>query len=335
MTTTNYGSGVALPIDVVSGAPQYAAKDTRDAWSMLMLGTSGRPLGGRSGLRAGAEPTLSIDASGAWTVTPFPAYVDAGTSSTIGPYFVAFQSAVTGTANPADATFQRIDRIDIQVPDDPPGTAPKSAVLVYKSGTPSGSPAAPSASSRSTPLCQITVPAVGGPAPSIVGTWQYTTALGGIMPATSSSDRPSGKYRGLYVDDPTSGLLRWDGTQWTSSIHGDTGWQSSGIISSASGGTITSQSARLKGGDVQIYVAGTMPAASGGGGTDGDYGNLQVGTLGASWRPARGTGVGSANTGPNYTFWIDSTGAVSVVSGPPAGFAKGAAYSFAGRYYID
>lgn len=206
-------SGICLPIDASAGTPSFPAAQHRAAQSVLMSPTSGRPLGARSGIRPGATPNVSL-AGSVWTLTPFSAVADPGTGLAVGPYLVAFLANETGTLNVADGTNPRIDRLDVQVPDDPPGASPRSAVIVYTAGVAAASPSAPAAPARSFPLGTFTVPKSGAGSPSWSPAFRLTVSAGGIIPAGSSADYPSAPYVGQYVDDATLGLLRWNGSAW-------------------------------------------------------------------------------------------------------------------------
>lgn len=206
-------SGTALPIDADpdTGAPAFTGQDTRVAFAALMSPSAERPLGARSGIRPGNDPTVTVDAA-SWTVGAFVGIADPNSALGVGPYLVAFTADETGAMNPADQANPRIDRLDVQVPDDPPGNQPRDAVIVYTAGDAAAAPVAPGAPARSFPLGQINVPPAGGGAPSFAAAWPYAVAAGGIIP-NYASDTP-GLYVGQYRDHPTDGLQRWNGTDW-------------------------------------------------------------------------------------------------------------------------
>lgn len=204
---------ICLPIDASGGAPSFPAAQHRVALAALMQGRTDRPLGARSGVRPGSDPTISATST-TWTVTPFAAIVDPLTALTVGPYLVAFTANKTGAINAANASNPRIDRLDLQVPDDPSGgtTVP---VIVYTAGVAASSPVAPAAPARSTPLATILVPKVGGGSPAVTNTFLHAPAAGGIIPTRSSSEYPPNPFVGEYVDDASLGItFRWNGTAW-------------------------------------------------------------------------------------------------------------------------
>jgi hypothetical protein len=212
-------SGIILPVDAVGGAPSFPAAQNRVADAALMLGRADRVLGAVSGIRPGADPVVSINAARVWTATPTNGIIDPGTAATVGPYRFAFVANETGTLDPADASFTRFDRLDIQVPDDPPGAAPLSAIYVVTKGVPAASPTIPGAPARSFPVGVFTVPNVGSP--SFAATYPYCAASGGITPVRSGV-RPANPFVGQYIDDAVLGLMRYTGVTngWKSAPEG-------------------------------------------------------------------------------------------------------------------
>lgn len=206
-------SGIALPIDAVSGAPAFPAAQNRVADAALAAGRTDRALGAVSGFRPGGEPAVSITSARVWTATPSNGIIDPGTAPTVGPYRFAFIANETGTLAAADATFDRIDRLDIQVPDDPAGASPLAAVYVVTTGVAQSSPQVPAAPPRSFPVGTFSVPHTGNP--SFSATYPRTAAAGGVIPVRAGV-RPVSPYVGMYIDDAALGLLRWNGTVWVS-----------------------------------------------------------------------------------------------------------------------
>lgn len=206
---------IALPIDAVAGVPAFPAAQERVADAALMLGRTDRALGAVSGIRPGADPTVTITAARVWTATPTNGVVDPGTASTVGPFRFAFTANKTGTLDAADANFTRYDRIDIQVPDDPTGASPAAPVYVVTKGVAQAGPTVPAAPARTTPLGFFTVPNSGNP--SFTPTWTYCVASGAILP-TRSGYRPANPYVGEYIDDAVLGLLRWNGAGWVRAV---------------------------------------------------------------------------------------------------------------------
>jgi hypothetical protein len=207
-------SDICLPIDANAGAPSFPAAQHRVALSALQNGRADRPLSANSGIKPNADPTVTVTAT-QWTVTPFAAVVDPLTGAATGPFLCAFTANKTGSINAADATNPRIDRLDLQVPDDPAGASPLAPVIVYTVGQPNATPSAPAAPVRSTPLGTISVPKAGSGSPSFTATWNYCAAAGAITLARNSAGYPASPYVGQYVHDKaTDQLLRWTGTAW-------------------------------------------------------------------------------------------------------------------------
>ena len=204
-------AGICLPIDAVAGAPAFPAAQNRVADAALMQGRKDRSLGAVSGFRPGADPVITVTSARVWTATPSNGVVDPVTGPAVGPYRFAFLANESGTLDAADPNFTRFDRLDIQVPDDPAGGAPLSAIYVVTKGVAQSSPQVPLAPARSFPVGVFTVPNIGNP--SFAATYPYCAASGGIIP-TRTGYRPANPYVGQYVDDATTGLMRWDGLGW-------------------------------------------------------------------------------------------------------------------------
>lgn len=207
-------SGICLPIDAVSGSPVFPAAQNRVAFGALMTGRADRPLGAVSGVRPGSDPGVTVTATDA-TVTPFTAILDPETALTVGAYLVAFEADEVVTINAADATHSRVDRLDVQCPDDPAGASPLSAQIVYTAGVADGSDTVPAAPVRSFPLGTISVPAAGGGSPSFTSTLVYSVASGGVLPCVNSTRYPANPFVGqLIYDLSTDEVKRWTGTDW-------------------------------------------------------------------------------------------------------------------------
>lgn len=204
-------TGICLPIDANAGVPAFPASQNRAVDAALALGRVDRALGAVSGYRPGADPDITITAARVWTATPSNGIIDPGTGPAVGPYRFAFLANESGTLDAADLNYTRYDRLDIQVPDDPPGAAPRQALYLVTKGVAAAQPAVPAAPARSFPVGVFTVPNSGNP--SFAPTYPYCVASGAILP-TRSGYRPANPFIGQYVDDSILGLMRWDGTAW-------------------------------------------------------------------------------------------------------------------------
>lgn len=205
--------GICLPIDASGGVPAFPAAQHRVAQAALMGAVAGRPLGARSGLRPGATPTVTVTST-TWTVTPFAGVVDTGAGLAVGPYLVAFLANETGGINAADGSAQRLDRLSVLVPDDPPVGA-RTPSIVYTAGVP-GSGVAPAVPARSADLGVITVPKAGTGAPSFAAGWNHLAAPGGRVLVRSQAERDAlPLYSGLMVHRLDTGNLEsYHGGAW-------------------------------------------------------------------------------------------------------------------------
>lgn len=200
-------SGICLPID--AGGP-FPAAQHRVAQSPLFTGGNGRPLGARSGVRAFAEPVVTIASTTTFTVSPFSAIVDPGTALSVGAYLVAFLATETVTYTVADGSATRVDDVSVVVPDDPAGAFGNVAKIVVTPGIAGG--AAGVTPARAMQLGQLTVPKAGTGSAVFAPSRSVTVANGGILPTYASWQRPN-PDAGRYIDDVTAGkLLRGNGT---------------------------------------------------------------------------------------------------------------------------
>jgi hypothetical protein len=207
--TADGGADVYLPV------PLYPAKGLRQAFSGLL--GRGDVTGGfsaRPGVfpQAGANDHVTVTAT-QWTVIDLVAVV----GHAAGPYPVAHE-AETGNLVPADGTNPRIDALDLQVQDDDEdASTEKRGRVVYVTGTPAGSPSAPTLTLNSERLAAILVPAGGSPAPSIQTGPRFTATRGGIIPVRNSSSYPAagGRYPGLTIYNMDTGAVEiFDGSGW-------------------------------------------------------------------------------------------------------------------------
>lgn len=205
------------PVAAVTGAPSYDGRGLRQTTVAPFVAgaTATRPLGARSGVRLGTPTTTVSATSTTWTVQPHAGVIDAESANEAGPYAYAFDAVKTGTMTAANASYARIDLISVQISDpaESDGSSVPSVAIVYTPGT-AAAPALPTQPPRSMVIAQINVPISGGGSPSVTWVAPGLVAAGGITPATSAAFG-NGTYVGQYIDDPSAGLLRWDGTAWT------------------------------------------------------------------------------------------------------------------------
>lgn len=326
-------SGYCLPIDASGGAPSFPAQKHRAAQGAFALGRTDRPLGAVSGVRPGSEPTITATAT-TWTVTPFCAVADPGTALSVGPFLVAFDANSTGAMNAADANNARVDRLDVQVPDDPAGAFGTAPLIVYTVGVAGSNPAAPAAPARSFPLAQITVPKSGSGNPSVsVSTMAKTVASGGVLPCASSTAYPAHPYVGQMVYDVAlDQLFRWNGTKWAAP-NGNTGWVNVAATPLNNNTSLSVQALRI-GPTVSLYASMNSAAAfiAGNAGNTGMFKITDSKFIPSDMPAGVVQSLNPALMGA-VCWVIDNTGTVSLVS-TIAAVAAGASVDCAGSYQI-
>jgi hypothetical protein len=230
------------PADAVGGAPLYSGRALRQLLGSLITGgTAARPLGGRTGVTPGTPSNTVTATTSTWSVKTHSGCMDVEASVIAGTYIYAFDTAVSGSMNAADATNPRIDLISVQLSDpaESDGSSTPGVSVVYTAGTAAASPAVPAAPARSLVLARLTVPAAGGGSPAVSWVAPYTVASGGVIPVSGTSQYPASPYVGQYIDDAALGLLRWNGTAWTPGVIAKMLTRSSGSSSIASGTEVT------------------------------------------------------------------------------------------------
>jgi hypothetical protein len=122
----------------------------------------------------------------------------------------------TGTVAAANS-YARTDLLSLTLSDpaEGDGTVNPTVVITYTLGGAGGG--APAAPARSFAFAQINVPATGGGPPSTTWVAPFTVAAGGITPVAAGF-HPANPVQGQYIDDATSGLMRWNGTAWVSDV---------------------------------------------------------------------------------------------------------------------
>lgn len=213
---------VAIPIDASSGTPTFTSQQTRQAWSALFSApTAARPLGARSGVRAGTS-TATVVLSGAgsttWTVAAHSGVLDTESPVAAGPYLYACDGTDTGTTTAADASNPRIDVIWVAINDTvQDGSGLRNGVVGYTAGVAAGSPVVPSPSNaRGMVLGQVNVPKVGTGSPTVTWVAPYTAAAGGFVTIRSSTERTAmSPYdtQGIHRSDLNC-VEVYNGTTW-------------------------------------------------------------------------------------------------------------------------
>lgn len=205
------------PADAVTGAPAYTGRMLRQLTNAVWAGkTAARPLGARSGVVQGTPSSTVTVAGSTWTVQPHIGVLDVEAAAAAGAYTYSLDSAQTGAVTAADLTNPRIDLISVQISDPAEGDGSTNPVpaIIYTTGAPASSPSVPATPARSSPIAKIRVEASGGPASSVTWIAPNVTAVGGITVCADATFRPASPHVGQHIDDPTFGLMRWNGTIW-------------------------------------------------------------------------------------------------------------------------
>lgn len=208
------------PVDAVAGSPLYSGRALRQTlMAPLVAGArTGRPLGGRSGVRPGTPTTTVSATSTTWTCGPHAGVLDLQAAAEAGPYGYSVDAAVSGAMTAANQTNPRIDIVYVQL-DDPAegdGTSAPAVTPKYLAGSAGQTPSAPAAPARSMVLAQINVPASGGGAPSVTWVAPYSVAAGGVTPVRSLPATPWGNPDAPELALFNGAIYRGDGATWKS-----------------------------------------------------------------------------------------------------------------------
>jgi hypothetical protein len=202
--------------DAVAGAPSYVGRALRQLMSPLVAGaTSARPLGSMSGVRPGTPASIVSATSTTWTVKPFAGVIDLEAAAIAGPYPFAFDANVTGSVTAANASYARVDILYVRVsdPSEGDGSSVPLIEVLYLAGTAAAVPVAPTVPARSFVIANLNVPVSGGGSTTVSFNAPFVVAAGGILPG-SASTLAAASFPNQYLDDPTFGLMRSDGSYW-------------------------------------------------------------------------------------------------------------------------
>lgn len=206
-------------------AASYPARiDRLDTAGLLATAYSTGPLAGRAGVKPGPSGTTS-GLVVTQRATP-DRYVSVGagtcyiqaTSATGGTYMCHNDGTVDVQTDASHATLARIDLVVARVYDaiDDTGSQNTWAIEVV-TGTPAGSPVAPTVPSQSHVLAQIAVAAASTTVvtANITDKRYRVVALGGVLPCASATDVPANPYPGMTIfrEDLAQEQV-WNGTVW-------------------------------------------------------------------------------------------------------------------------
>lgn len=177
--------------------------------------------------RSGVTCTPTLTGTGALTcnISAFTAVIDGTSNSLQGVYRIAVDgpSAITVTAGSAQA---RVDLVYAQILDNNyDGSGQLKGQVQYLAGT-SGSGSPPATPANAIPLFNIPVPASASSLDftTAVPKFQYTAAVGGIVPVRNASDQPAAaagvQYRHRLDVAAAAGAVTplessTDGSTWT------------------------------------------------------------------------------------------------------------------------
>jgi len=189
----------------------YNAREYR-RWleKMLAFDVVASPGTAAGGVFRGGDLLVSAGGGQSVNVAIGACYVDGSESSTQGGYFV-YNDAVTNVAvTAADGTNPRIDLIGVQIRDSEYSTAFNDARILVVTGTPAGSPSAPTAPANFLTLAQISVPANDNTvdAGQITDRRQRVAALGGIVVCTSTTRPSVNLFEGLFIYETDTDALK-------------------------------------------------------------------------------------------------------------------------------
>lgn len=263
------------------------AQQERQAKAAQHGAGSGRQLGGRSGFRVGTPTNVLTVTSTTWTLGPCAAELDPGASTHQGMYGWSNDSNFSGSVTAADGTNPRKDIVYIQVNDSSAGdgSGAVSAPLLYLAGTPGVDPSAPALPNvRCFLVGTITVPQVGGGAPSAVLNPARYVAAGGILPVASEAEAAGlVQTPGLTIAYPNGMTATSDGYTFVERAQGvtltppDSGW-------SVVGGLVK---VRTNGGLQQVTITARVTRTVSGGNfpIGPGFQTLLASFIPAGWRP--------------------------------------------------
>lgn len=210
--------------DDVPDYPVYAGRASRQVLGAVLSGhTAGRPLGARSGVTPGTSKTSVTATAAHWTVQPMAGVLDVMVAVEAAAYWFAWDQAIVGNVNAADADDPRIDLLSIQVEDPVEDESELPSVfVVYSQGVADPDPVAPATPDQAMPLAWIRVPKATTGAPTVSWVAPFMAAAGGVTSCANAADYPANPYVGQLVDDVSLGrLLRFNAAGiWVPYIEG-------------------------------------------------------------------------------------------------------------------
>lgn len=265
-----------IAINASGGVPAFSANEFRLGLGVAIM-YDGRRVGGRKGVRPGADQLLVSYANPTLTIQPGICVLDPGLTSVQGSYLVAIPTTDTHTVSAADATNPRKDIVICRVYDhDEDASGNRFARTEYLVGTPAASPAEPATPGSAIKLALLDVPSVGGGglgSAVVTDTRPFTVAPGGILPVRVAGDIAAGT-EGRYRDRLDTNLMERDSGSvwetvadpalfkaWTSY---SPAWSSSGTAPALGNGTLVGRHRKL-GRTVDVLIRLTWGSTTTGG----------------------------------------------------------------------
>jgi hypothetical protein len=202
----------------------HTAVQMRNYISGLTAGNDGAlSMRSRGGVNPSLGNLLAVTQAGAPNMTVLVksgvAWVPGSENSVQGLYGVLNDADVTVTITAAHATLARIDIIVFKIEDSQYSGGVNASSIVAVAGTPSGSPAVPTAPNNSIILAQVAVAAAVTSITNanITDRRRWLASVGAVLPVASLAERAAltGLYEGYTVwRSDIDALNVYDGTGW-------------------------------------------------------------------------------------------------------------------------
>ena len=202
----------------------HTAVQMRNYIGALSHGNDGASsMRGRGGVNPSLGNALSVTQAGSPNMTVLVksgvAWVPGSENSVQGLYGVLNDADVTVTITAAHATLARIDIIVFKIEDSQYSGGANTSSIVAVAGTPSGSPAVPTAPNNSIILAQVAVAALATTITNanITDRRRWLAGLGAVLPVNGTTERNAltGLYEGFTVWRSDIDCFNvYDGTAW-------------------------------------------------------------------------------------------------------------------------
>ena len=265
--------GVPAYVDTAGDTAQTPFRQYVNGCAVINAGTASANQIGGGVFPGGGAMAVSAGSGMAVVAAAGLCCVPNSTSALQGGYLTGTMTSASLTLAAADPTNYRIDLVCVTVND--LGTLSSNAVVQAITGTPAGSPSAPSLPGNSIALATVLVP----PGSSSISTGNitdgrsYVVAPGGVLPIPSSSVAPAAPAWQLFYDIAAGAVVQGSGSAGSTAPLTLLPWdpvvsvQTSNVTDSAAKGVltaITTASITVDGAtDIEIYYKWTGLKASG------------------------------------------------------------------------